>query len=280
MAAPTTGEAAGVPFLAVPPAHSSSASAPAVVAWHLMDAPRTETAFAAALPLAGLDAWRFYLGLPMCGSRLPEGGFDEIMRRGFEDAVLNLQGPVVDQAVREFPDALVELRGQFGLTDGPLGVLGGSIGAAVALEVVANHDVPIDAAVVVSPLVQLRPAVEAMSRQFGVTYPWSDASSAIAERLDFVARADEFARAGQPAVQIVVGEKDDADGFQRPATALRDALVRRYDDADRIELIPVNGMAHALAEEPGMEPAPQTPHAAQVDQHAVQWFQRYLTGTQ
>jgi hypothetical protein len=56
--------AAGVPFVAVPPETGPRPAAPAVVAWHLQDAPRTEAAFAAALPLAGLDAWRIYLGCP------------------------------------------------------------------------------------------------------------------------------------------------------------------------------------------------------------------------
>ncbi len=45
-----------------------------MIAWHLMDPPRTAAAFAAALPLQGLDAWRVYLELPLCGSRLPAGG--------------------------------------------------------------------------------------------------------------------------------------------------------------------------------------------------------------
>ncbi|MFC5230860.1 hypothetical protein [Pseudonocardia zijingensis] len=59
-----------------------------------MDPPRTEAAFAAALPLAGLDAWRIYLGLPLPGARFPEGGVDALMRLGFEDAVQNLYGPI------------------------------------------------------------------------------------------------------------------------------------------------------------------------------------------
>ncbi|WP_366932891.1 hypothetical protein [Pseudonocardia sp.] len=149
-----TGTAAGVPFLAVPPA-SGSASAPTVVGWHLMDPPRTETAFASALPLDGLDAWRIYLGLPMCGSRLPEGGFDELMRLGHEDAVLNLFGPITTQAAAEFPAALAELRSRFDLAQGPIGVLGGSLGAAVAQLVIAGGDVEVDAAVLVGPVVQL-----------------------------------------------------------------------------------------------------------------------------
>jgi hypothetical protein len=37
--------------------------------WHLMDAPRSEAAMAAAVPLDGLDAWRVYFGLPDTGAR-------------------------------------------------------------------------------------------------------------------------------------------------------------------------------------------------------------------
>src|SRR2546430_4208707 len=92
------GVAAGVPFLAVPPAASPpDRPAPVVVAWHLMDPPRTEAAFAAAVPMAGLAAWRIYLGLPMYGARLPGGGLDEVMRLAYADAVLDLQGPVATQ---------------------------------------------------------------------------------------------------------------------------------------------------------------------------------------
>jgi hypothetical protein len=74
------GHAAGVPFVALPPAGGRRASAPVVVAWHLLDPPRTEAAFAAAVPLRGLDAWRIYLGLPLSGSRMPPGGDEELMR--------------------------------------------------------------------------------------------------------------------------------------------------------------------------------------------------------
>ena len=270
------GEAAGVPFLAVPPASGSTKSTPTVVVWHMMDAPRTEAAFAAALPLEGLDVWRIYLGLPMCGSRLPQGGFEELVRLATEDAVLNLHGPVVAQAVGEFPTALEDLRGRLGLGQGRIGVVGASIGAAIALGVLTESGMAVDAAVLISPVIRLRAMVEAMSRFYGITYPWSDPSRKIADRLDFVARADEIASAGEPAVLLVVGEEDDVEGFRRPAEALRDALTGRYAEARRAETILVPGMAHALAEEPGMEPAQQTQHAAEVDRLAVQWLRRHL----
>jgi hypothetical protein len=272
-----TGVAAGVPFIAVPPESGRSPSAPIVVAWHLLDPPRTEAAFAAALPLAGLDAWRIYLGLPMSGSRTPPGGAEELMRLGSEDAVLNLHGPITHQAADEFEPAFADLRHRLDLGSGPVGVLGGSDGAAVAALVLAEGRVDISAAVLVSPVVQMRAVVDAMERRYEVTYTWSDHSLEVARSLDFVARADEIAKRGdQPAVLLVVGEDDDIRGFREPAAQLRTALADRYTDPDRIEMVVVPGMEHALADEPGVEPAPQTDHAVQVDRHAVRWFRRYL----
>jgi hypothetical protein len=95
-----TGTAAGVPFVARPPDGGGRPDAPVVVAWHLLDSPRTPAAFAAAVPLAGLDAWRVYFGLPMTGARLPEGGEDELRRRVFADPVLELYRHVADRARR------------------------------------------------------------------------------------------------------------------------------------------------------------------------------------
>ena len=56
------------------------------------------------------------------------------------------------------------------------------------------------------------------------------------------------------------------------------ALSDRYDDPARVDLVVVPGMGHALAEEPGVEPAPQTEHAAVVDRHAVDWLRAHLPG--
>ena len=276
---PIKGIAAGVPFVAVPPV-SARADAPVVVAWHLQDPPRTEAAFAAALPLTGLDAWRIYFGLPMSGARQPAGGLEELMRLATEDAVLNVQGPVSRQGVEEFPAALADLRQRFDLGRGPLAVVGGSMGSAIAqlviTEVARSGDVEVVAAVLISPISQLRAAVEATSRRFDVTYTWGSQSLAVADRLDFVARADDFVAAGQPAVRLIVGADDARDGFLEPARLLCSALAERYDDAQRVDLVVVPGMEHALAEEPGVEPAPQTSYAVAVDRHAVDWLQQHL----
>jgi dienelactone hydrolase len=278
---PRTGTAAGVPFLAVAP-DSPRPGAPVVVAWHLMDAPRTEAAFAAALPLAGLDAWRIYLGLPLAGARAPQGGPDELQRLGYEDAVMNLHGPIARQGADELPAALAELRDRFEL-GGPLGLVGGSNGAAVAglvlAEVAPAAGIDVAAAVLVSPVSQLRAVVDAVGEQYGFTYPWTPESLAAADRLDFVARAGDLVAAGQPAVRLVVGADDDAAGFVEPARRFEAALRDRYDDPSRVDLVVIPGMGHALADEPGVDPAPQSPEAAEVDRQAVAWLRQHLGAT-
>src|SRR6059036_2038107 len=122
-----TGTAAGVPFTALPP--PGGGCAPLIVTWHMMDAPCTDAAFAAALPLAGLDAWRIHLGMPWCGARAYPEGY-ELSR---QDPVMLYVDPVVRQATEEFPAALAHLRSRFPLNDGPVGIVGGSLGGAVAL---------------------------------------------------------------------------------------------------------------------------------------------------
>ena len=275
-AMPIVGRAAGVPFIAKPPFTRSFEVAPIVITWHLMDPPRTEAAMASALPLDGLDAWRIYLGLPMTGSRLPAGGADEIMRLGSEDAVSNLYGPIIIGAAQEFPAALAELREQLGARSACVGLMGGSAGAAVAQLVMAEGDTSVEATVLVSPMVQLRLTVAAVGRHFGVEYGWTDPSNAVADRLDFVARAGEIARRQhEPPIMMIVGDADDAE-FLDSARAMHAELDRVYADPDRVRLVTIAGMPHALAEEPGIEPAPQSANAAEVDVFAAQWFRQHL----
>lgn len=273
-----TGTAAGVPFLAKPPARDDREHAPIVIVWHLFDPPRTEAAMAAALPLDGLDAWRVYLGLPMTGSRRPAGGDDEIMRLATEDVVLKVDEPAIVGAAAELPSALAELRRRFGMRSQSIGVMGGSAGAAVAQLVMTEGGTGIAVAVLVSPLIQERTKVAAVGRHFGVTYPWSDASNAVADRLDFVARGGELAeRQHQPPILMVVGADDDPE-IRESAQALHARLDEIYDDPDRVRVVTLAGMEHALAEPPGDEPAPQNANAAEVDRFAVEWFREHLIG--
>ena len=262
---PITGTTAeGVPYLVVP---ASRPQAPVVVAWHLLDAPRSEIAFHAALPLNGLDAWKLYLGLPLSGSRLPSGGVDEVMRLGMEDAVLNLHWPIHDRAVAEFPAAFSELRERFGIADeAPLGLLGGSAGSSIAARVLADGDSGATAAVFVSPMLRLRSMVDVLSERFGVVYHWGPESERASEVMDFVARAPEIVATGA-AVRVIAGTED-SPGAIEPA--------REFAAATDADLQMVDGLAHPLAEEPGLEAAPQTDGAKRVDALATEWFRAKL----
>jgi pimeloyl-ACP methyl ester carboxylesterase len=100
----------------------------------------------------------------------------------------------------------------------------------------------------------------------------------VAERLDFVARADDIAAVGQPAIRLIVGAQDDPEGFLEPARRLHCALSNRYADSSRADLVVIPGMGHALANEPGILPAPQTEQAAAVDQHTTAWLRAHLPG--
>ncbi len=258
------GVANGVPFVALPPS-DRGAPAPLVLTWHLMSPPCTEQAMAAAVPMTGLQAWKVYLGLPMFGKRVPEGGPEEFFRLAGEDAVLNVYEPVTEQAAAEFPGAVAELRARLSVVDGPVGVVGGSAGGEVVLEVLTRADVEIAAAALVNPVTQLAPVVIANQRVYDVTYHWSDASRAVAERYDYVRRAAEI----RADVLMVIGENDDV-AIREPAAALVAALGEKGEQV----LIP--GMAHELAEAPGIEPAPQTEHAALVDAELTKWFSERL----
>lgn len=274
-----SGVAAGVPYVAVAP-ETSRTDPPVVVVWHLLDPPRTERAMAAAIPLCGLDAWRVYLGLPLSSARFPEGGPEALFALAAADAVRNVYRPVALGGAAEFPTAYAALREQLGLGAGPLAVVGGSIGSAVAqlvvLDIAARAGLRISGAVLLSPVAQLRALVDAIGRHFGVTYPWDDETLGVARQMDFIARAREFAAHDAVPIRVVVGADDDMDEIVRPTELLHNALTAAYDDAARADRVVVPGMGHALADEPGVEPAPQTAAAQTVDALAVDWLRRWL----
>jgi pimeloyl-ACP methyl ester carboxylesterase len=267
-----TGTAAGVPYVLIPP-DTARDDAPVVVVWHLHDAPRSETAMAAAVPLRGLDAWRVYLGMPVTGSRLPDGRLEAFYELGAQDAVRLVFRASIVGALEELPGALAALRAEHGIGTGPLGIMGGSAGAATAQLVLAESDQPVSVAVLISPVVQLKPLVTEIGQHYGIEYPWDDETLEFARRLDVVARADDLAsRLPQPAVLVVTGGQDSPVSILNPADELVAALKARYEDPERVRAIRLPEMAHALAEDPGLEPAPQTADAAAVDEAAAAWF--------
>jgi dienelactone hydrolase len=263
MQSPITGTAAGVPFTALPPADGGPA--PLIVTWHMLDAPRSDAAFAAALPMHGVPAWRVHLGMPMCGARMVDGRTDAIVELFRKDPVKLFLHPFVRQATEEFPAALASVREQLPVGDGPIGVLGGSLGGAVALRIIAETDVALFAGAVVNAAVRLRSAVDL----FPGDYPYDAETEAMVDGMDFLAKADAIA--GRAPLLVVSGELDHP-GLRADALALAAAL------GDRGELLSVPGLAHPLAEEPGIEPAPQLPVAKEVDAALTAWFSRRIAG--
>ncbi|MFB7087106.1 alpha/beta hydrolase family protein [Streptomyces sp. NPDC056296] len=263
MISPITGTAAGVPFTALPPAHDDGA-APLIVTWHMLDAPRSDAAFAAALPMHGLPAWRVHLGMPMCGARMVDGSMDAGLALMREDVLMSYLHPFVRQAAEEFPDALASVRAQLPVDDGPIGVLGGSLGGAVALRILADTGIPVFAGAVVNAAVRMRSVVDL----FPGEYPYDAESEKTVDSLDFLAKAD--ALAGRAPLLVVSGELDHP-GLRADASDLVDAL------GEGSELLTIPGLAHPLAEEPGIEPAPQLPPAREVDAGLTRWFRRHLT---
>src|SRR5438067_4489975 len=104
----------GVPFVALPPEGATVARA-VVILWHGADPPRGDVALAAAVPLRRLPAWRLYLGMPLFSGRLPAGGYDEVTRLAFQDAVTLVFQPSIGGAVAEFPAALGDVRARLGI---------------------------------------------------------------------------------------------------------------------------------------------------------------------
>jgi dienelactone hydrolase len=268
-----TGTAAGVPFTALPPTGSGDGPAPLIVTWHMLDAPRTDAAFAAALPMAGLPAWRVHLGMPMCGARMVDGRLDAVVELARTDALLAFLAPFTRQAAEEFPAALSALRDQLPVQDGPVSLLGASLGGAVALQVL-TAGTPITAVALVNPAVRIRSVVGLVEGLAGHPYAWTAQAEETADELDFVARAADIP--AQPPLLLVSGERDHPE-LRTDAAALVDALRERYARPDEVELVTVPGLAHPLAEEPGLEPAPQLPTARAVDEILTRWFVRQLT---
>ncbi|MGJ7906885.1 alpha/beta hydrolase [Actinopolyspora sp. H202] len=261
MNSPITGTAAGVPFTALPPADEGFA--PLIVTWHMLDAPRSDAAFAAALPMNDLPAWRVHLGMPMCGARMVDDSTDAIVELAREDALKSFLHLFVRQASEEFPAALESIRARLPVDDGPVGVLGGSLGGAVALRILADTDTPVFAGAVVNAAIRMRSVVDL----FPGDYPYDAESTEIAADLDFVTKAGRIA--DRAPLLVVSGERDHP-------TLRADALDLVDAAGQRAELLSIPELAHPLAEEPGIEPAPQQPLAREVDLGLTAWFRRHL----
>jgi pimeloyl-ACP methyl ester carboxylesterase len=240
---PHVGMAAGVPFVALSP-EGDPVEAAIVVAWHGTDPPRTARSMVATLPLSRLNAWRIYLDLPRHGRRAA----GEAAREAVGEAAaagagqrVDVLDPIVEAAAGEFPDVLAELGARLPLGEAPLGLLGGGAGAAVAQLVLSQAGLPVRAAVFINPVPPLRGEPAILAQQ-----SW-------------------------PALIVMTGHDDDA------GTRLWSALNARTGVGARASLVTLPHIRRALADEPGVEPAPQNPDAARVDSAVTDWFRRNLT---
>jgi hypothetical protein len=273
---PRMGVAAGVPFVALPPA-CDLAEAGVVVIWHGMDPPRTARSMAATLPLNGLNAWRIYLDLPRHGRRVAAGAVAATAGTCIDEWVVDVVGPVVEGAAEEFPDVLAELGALLPLGDAPLGLLGGGAGAVVAQLILAEAALPVRAAALVNPLGRLGGTVDGPGVCGDRNCCHIESSRQVADRLDFVARAHTVLEHRSWPVLVLVTGVDDHAGIRTAADELWFALSTR--NPEQASLVTLPGTRGALADEPGIEPAPQTPDAMRVDMAVTDWFRRSLTRT-
>jgi dienelactone hydrolase len=260
-----TGTAAGVPFVALPPAGAVPGRAPMIAAWHPTAAPGSPAAMAAAIPLPDVRAWRVYFGLPGTGSRQKPGQAAD--RDENWDLLLDSYAPMIEQAAAEFPAARAALRSELPIDDGPVAVMGGSAGGHVALLVLTGGAVPVAAAALINPAVRAESVVLANERFLDISYQWTDQARGKAAGLDTVAAAAAI----RAAVLLVTGEHEYPE-FGPDQDALLAAL------GGPVRHLTVPGMTHEFAVSPGLGPAPQTPHAVVAERAISAWLTEHFTG--
>ncbi len=231
-----------------------------------MDAPRTEQAFAAALPLAGLDAWRLYPGLPMCGVRSPALRGDHAARSGGAGPQ-PARGRQRRRPSPSCPPSSTRCGRSTASATGPSASSAGRRGRGSPGRPSSRGSSRLRAAVLDQP------APAAAAGRGGARDVLRDGLPLDA-RVRGGGRPDGPRRpcggfAGLP-VRLVVGAARRRRRVPSPGEDGSATCSRARGTAADLHVI--EGMGHALAEEPGVEPAPQTPHAAQVDQLAVAWL--------
>lgn len=269
---------AGVPVVLRPPEPpQGDERAPLLLLWHGFGPPANEHALAKTLPLLSVPAWRAYLGLPHLGSRLPEGGVDELLRRQRDDWLLNLFLPIVDEAVHELPRFISALRQELGLAhNSPLGIFGFSAGGTAALLALAESQEQFAAAAAYNPATDVSANMASYEKSVG-PYTWTESSRAAAQRLDLAARAPAIARGKQPPALLLLAGAHDETVPPEHSARLYTVLQPYYETEDRLSLDIIPELHHHIGPIPN-EPFPlPVTDANPVEQRLIIWFQRYLT---
>ncbi|WP_266182330.1 alpha/beta hydrolase family protein [Dyella humicola] len=258
---------AGVPAMIRIPINVSR---PPIVLWHGFGPPDSEQALMTALPLDDVPAIKVYLGLPLFGRRAPAGGKTELVRRQTEDVGLLVFKPIVMGAVDELPAVVRELEQRGCMKAGEkIALFGFSAGAAAVLVSLAEHNVPVSAAVALNPSAGLSASIEAYEHATGRPYAWSRESRALAARTDVAGRSANIATGRPPpALLVLQGSADDVMA-QDSLRELDDALRLSYAQAHatgRFKNSVVEGLTHQWANQAGQ---------AEVRRQVADWFDRY-----
>jgi len=243
-----------------------------VVLWHGFGPPVSERALMDALPLDDVPAVKVYLGLPMFGSRKPEGGAAELARRQQQDLATLVFEPAVMGAARELPAVVRALEQRGCMKRGErIGLFGFSAGGAAVLYALAERVVPIDVAVTLNASTGLSASVEAYERVTKRSYEWTDAARTIAQLSDTAGRAKDIANGRPPPALLIIHGNEDTMLTPQVASTLHQALLPHYQEAlavQRLQLLLVPGLAHAWTS-PGSAPVLRSPIAA--------WFHTHLS---
>ena len=138
---------------------------------------------------------------------MPDGGVEEVMRRGAEDAVSLVFRPTIEGALAELPEAVADLRKQLSVeASAPLGIFGFSAGGETALLALSRRTLPFRAAVTFGAVADLPPLIDVSASLFGTRYAWTTARKSLAEELSPVFHARAIAASGVPVLLAVGGE--------------------------------------------------------------------------
>lgn len=242
-----------------------------IVLWHGFGPPASEQALMEALPLDDVPAVKVYLGLPMFGSRAPEGGATELARRQQEDLATLVFEPAVMGAAKELPAVVRALEAHGCMKRGErIGLFGFSAGGAAVLYALAERDVRIGVAVTLNASTGLSASVKAYERATKGSYEWTEAARGLAQRSDAAGRAKDIAKGRPPPALLIIHGSDEAVLTPEVASTLHQALVPAYHEAlaaQQLQLLLVPGLAHGWTS-PGNLEALRDSIAA--------WFHTYL----
>lgn len=224
---------------------------PPIILWHGFGAPANAEALMQALPLDDVPAIKVYLDLPLFGRRALPGGKADLLQRQRKDFAGLIFKPIVMGAAQELPAVVAALQSRHCIERGaPIGLFGFSAGGAAVLVALAQHRVPVSAAVVVNASTGLSDSVAALVRLTHHSYDWTAESRRLARNSDAISHAAQIAAGPEPpALLIIQGAADKVVG---PATAqsLYEALqpyYRREGKSDRLNLVLEPGVPHAWA---------------------------------